>query len=53
MHFCDHGAILNLATLHEALSVVSLATVAAIDIIKYVLVKQCFKILRDNTLGSF
>ena len=48
MHFCDHGAILNLATLHEALSVVSLATVAAIDIIKYVLIKECFKVSRDK-----
>ena len=45
MHFCDHGAILNLVTLPEALSVVSLATVATIGIIKYVLKKECFKIL--------
>ena len=44
MHFCDHGAISNLETLHEALSVVSLATLAAIDIIRYLLIKECFKV---------
>ena len=44
MHFCDHGAISNLETLHEALSVVSLAALEAIDIIKYMLIKECFKV---------
>ena len=49
MHFCDHGAISNLETLHEALSVESLlATVAAIDIIK-----ECFKVSRDDNLSQF
>ena len=49
MHFCDHGAISNLETLHEALSVESLlATVAAIDIIK-----ECFKVSRDDNLSHF
>ena len=53
MHFCDHGAILNLVTLPEALSVVSLATVATIGIIKYVLKKECFKILRAKKKSQF
>ena len=53
MHFFDHGAISNLPTLHEALSVVSLATVAAFDIIKYVLKKECFKILTAKKKSRF
>ena len=53
MHFCDHGAILNLVTLPEALSVVSLATVATIGIIKYVLKKECFKILTAKKKSVF
>ena len=50
MHFCDHGAISNLETLHEALSVVSLAALEAIDIIKYMLIKECSW---DDSLSQF
>ena len=53
MHFCDHGAISNLDTLHEALSVEILATLAAIDIIKYMLIKECFKVSWDDNLSQF